>query len=100
MSAESGQQSRSIGDASYTFEQNFPTEEAARRARDEGDFQRAIIAYRFWFPTITFEAIFEGLSESGVFENQSCRDLRVQAAPRLPHAEPRRGVDVCSVGFA
>ena len=55
----------------YTYEQNFPTEEAARRARDDVDLHRAIIAYRFWFPTITLESIFVGLSECGVRDNQS-----------------------------
>ena len=56
---------------SYTYEEGFPTEEAAQRARDEVDFHRAIIAYRFWFPTITLESILVGLNECGVRENQS-----------------------------
>ena len=55
----------------FTFEQGFPSEEAARRARDEVDFHRAIIAFRFWFPTVTVEAIFEGLNECGAREDQS-----------------------------
>ena len=34
----------------YAFEEGVPTDEAVRRARDDVDVRRAIIAYRFWFP--------------------------------------------------
>ena len=32
---------------SYGFERGFPSGDAAQRARDDADFQRAVIAYRF-----------------------------------------------------
>ena len=60
----------------FTFEQGFPSEEAARRARDEVDFHRAIIAYRFWFPTVTVEAIFEDLNEWAFARISRSRSIR------------------------
>ena len=36
----------------------FPREDAAGRLRDEGDLQRAVTAYRFWYPTVSVEGIF------------------------------------------
>jgi hypothetical protein len=42
----------------YTFERGYPTPETSQRARDDADFQRAVIAYRFWYPTF-FAAVHE-----------------------------------------
>lgn len=59
------------------FEGGFPTAEQAQAARDEADFQRAITAYRFWYPTVSCEGIFNGGREIGVKDNES---LMIMAA--------------------
>ncbi|MGB5241823.1 MAG: hypothetical protein WBN80_14405, partial [Prochlorococcaceae cyanobacterium] len=38
----------------------FPSAESSRRANDEADLQRAVTAYRFWYPTVSMEALFRG----------------------------------------
>jgi hypothetical protein len=55
----------------YTFERGFPGKEASQRARDDADYQRAVIAYRFWYPTISCEGIFNGPREMGLKDNQT-----------------------------
>jgi hypothetical protein len=55
----------------YQFQRGFPTEEAARRARDDADFQRAVTAYRFWYPTVSAEGIFNGGRELGLKDNEA-----------------------------
>jgi hypothetical protein len=47
----------------YEFERGFPTEEASQRARDDADYQRALTAYRFWYPTVSIEGFFEAAKE-------------------------------------
>src|SRR5262249_6154894 len=62
------------------FEGGFPTKEGARRAHDEQDFQRAVTAYRFWYPTVSCEGIFNGNRERGIKDNESM--MIVSAGPR------------------
>src|SRR5262245_18176668 len=54
----------------YKFEGDFPTPEAAQRARDDADFQRAVTAYRFWYPTVSCEGMLNGNRQAGVVENE------------------------------
>lgn len=49
----------------YTFTDNYPTPETATRARDDADFQRAVTAYRFWYPAVSLRAVFEGQRGAG-----------------------------------
>lgn len=51
------------------FERGFPTPDAARAARDDADLQRAVVAYRFWYPTVSAEGIFNGNREAGIPDN-------------------------------
>ena len=44
-----------IGD--LTFEKGFPTEETARKLFDEMDYQRAVQAFLWSFPAVSFESI-------------------------------------------
>ena len=44
-----------IGD--LAFEQGFPTEETARKLFDEMDYQRAVQAFLWSFPAVSFESI-------------------------------------------
>ena len=41
------------------------------RIRAEGDLARAIVAYRFWYPTVSVEGIFNGNRELGAADNQA-----------------------------
>src|SRR5262245_13985439 len=68
------------GDRPYNFERGFPTPETTQKARDEADYQRAITAYRFWYPTISCEGIFNGNREKGVNDNESI--VILSAGPR------------------
>ena len=47
----------------------FLLDDAAVRLRDEGDLQRAVTAYRFWYPTVSVEGIFNGNREIGLADN-------------------------------
>jgi hypothetical protein len=58
----------------------FPTQEAAQRARDDADFQRAVVAYRFWYPTISCEGIFHGNRAAGINDNETMAIM--SAGPR------------------
>jgi hypothetical protein len=58
----------------------FPPPAEAREARDAADFQRAVTAYRFWYPTVSCEGIFNGNRERGVNDNESI--VILAAGPR------------------
>src|SRR5688572_11671314 len=66
--------------APYVFEHGYPTADAAQRARDDADFERALIAYRFWYPTVSAEGIFNGNREKGIEDNKAVSIL--SAGPR------------------
>jgi hypothetical protein len=55
----------------YQFERGYPTAATSKQARDDADFQRAITAYRFWYPTVSAEGLFNGLRAAGVQDNKS-----------------------------
>ncbi|MFY0571677.1 DUF1254 domain-containing protein [Archangium lansingense] len=50
----------------HVFEHGFPTPDTARSIYDEQDFQRAVEAYRFFYPTVSTEGIFNGNRELGI----------------------------------
>jgi hypothetical protein len=56
--------------ADYSFTQGYPSPAAAKAAQDDADYQRAITAYRFWYPTISCEGIFEGGRQAGIKDNE------------------------------
>ncbi|MGY4253525.1 hypothetical protein ACVI1L_000593 [Bradyrhizobium sp. USDA 4516] len=56
--------------APYAFERGYPTADTTRRARDDADFQRAITAYRFWYPTVSVEGIFNGNRDVGIKDGE------------------------------
>jgi hypothetical protein len=49
----------------YVFEGGFPTPETIQRAYDDADLNRAVQAYRFFFPTVSGLAIFKGNVAAG-----------------------------------
>jgi hypothetical protein len=62
------------------FKGGFPPDDEARKARDDADYQRAVTAYRFWYPTVSFEGVFNGNRELGVKDNDGF--IIVTAGPR------------------
>src|SRR5262245_59212246 len=62
------------------FKGGFPPADDARKAREEADYQRAITAYRFWYPTVSCEGIFNGNHEKGIKDNESITIM--SAGPR------------------
>jgi hypothetical protein len=54
-----------------TFEGGYPTKDTTQRARDDADYERAITAYRFWYPTMSCEGIFNGNREKGINDNEA-----------------------------
>src|SRR6186713_381045 len=52
------------------FKGGFPTTEQSQAADDDANFQRAVTAYRFWYPTVSCEGIFNGQRELGLKDNQ------------------------------
>ena len=56
--------------AVYSFEGGFPTAETVQRAYDDADLNRAVQAYRFFFPTVSGLAIFRGSQAAGVVTNR------------------------------
>src|SRR5262245_10113182 len=62
------------------FKGGFPPSDEAQKARDEADYHRAVTAYRFWYPTVSCEGIFNGCREVGMKDNESMMIL--SAGPR------------------
>jgi hypothetical protein len=57
--------------APYQFELGYPTDESTSRAIEDAVFERAVSAYRFWYPTVSVEGIFNGNREVGLQDNVS-----------------------------
>jgi hypothetical protein len=55
----------------YEFKGSYPTDATVAAARDDADFQRAVTAYRFWYPTVSCEGIFNGGRSVGVKDNEN-----------------------------
>jgi hypothetical protein len=53
----------------YSFERGYPSGDAAQRAYADKDFDRAVVAYHFWYPTVSAEGIFQGNRDVGVQDN-------------------------------
>jgi hypothetical protein len=61
---------RAHGHEEYAFVGGYPTRETVQKAYDDADLNRAIQAYRFFFPTVSGLAIYEGNEASGLVPNQ------------------------------
>jgi hypothetical protein len=64
----------------YPFTAGYPTSSATTKAQDDADYQRAITAYRFWYPTVSCEGIFNGGRAIGVKDNEQF--MIMTAGPR------------------
>ncbi|MFC4314737.1 DUF1254 domain-containing protein [Steroidobacter flavus] len=54
----------------YTFERGFPTVDTTKQAYDDADLERAIQAYKFFYPTVSGAAIVRGNEQIGVVPNK------------------------------
>jgi hypothetical protein len=59
-----------MADTEYAFKAGYPTPETVQRAYDDADLNRAVQAYRFFFPTVSGLAIFKGNAAVGVTPNR------------------------------
>jgi len=59
-----------FGRHEYAFERGIPTEETAKRVYDDADLNRAIQAYRFFYPTVSGAAIVKGSIDAGLVPNK------------------------------
>lgn len=55
--------------AGYEFAGGYPTPETVQRAYDDADLNRAVQAYRFFFPSVSGLAIFKGNEALGLRSN-------------------------------
>ncbi|AKQ61533.1 DUF1254 domain-containing protein [Bordetella hinzii] len=54
----------------YRFERGYPTAQTSRQARADQALQRALIAYRYWYPTVSMEGIFNGNRVAGIADGK------------------------------
>ncbi|MNZ44802.1 hypothetical protein D3C78_624390 [compost metagenome] len=54
----------------YEFHNGFPTEQTVQRVYDEIDLNRAVQAYRFFYPSVSMYALWRNNVEAGVVPNQ------------------------------
>lgn len=54
----------------YAFVRGFPTDETIGQAYDDADLNRAIQAYKFFYPTVSGAAIVRGNAQIGVVPNK------------------------------
>jgi len=64
-----GTASASSGAEGYEFEGGYPTEATIQKAYDDADLNRAIQAYKFFYPTVSGEAMVVGNEVIGVKAN-------------------------------
>ncbi len=62
----------------YTFTRGYPTPETRQRAYDEVDLNRAVAAYRFFYPTVSGAAMFKGNAKLGIVPNKVFGTLDTQ----------------------
>ena len=57
-------------DNGYSFERGYPAGDTAQKAYDDNDLNRAIEAYKFFYPTVSGHAIFVGNEKIGIVPNK------------------------------
>ncbi len=63
------QQKQQTKTSDYEFVNGYPTEATIQKAYDDADLARAIQAYKFFYPTVSGEAILEGTQAIGINPN-------------------------------
>jgi hypothetical protein len=64
----------------YTFEGGYPDAETIQRAYDDADLSRAVQAYKFFYPSVSFEGTWRGNLAEGAVPNQVF--LLLEGTPR------------------
>jgi hypothetical protein len=64
----------------YEFRGGYPMPQAAQRARDDVDLNRALFAYSFFYPTVSMEGSMAGQREAGAADNEQA--LLFACSPR------------------
>jgi hypothetical protein len=60
----------SLHTSGYEFVGGYPTEATIQKAYDEADFNRAIMAYRFFYPSVSICGTWKGNLKNGVVPNK------------------------------
>jgi hypothetical protein len=81
------------GQTAHRFMRGFPTPQTTQQARDDADYQRALTAYRFWYPTVSIEGFFHGARQAGGPDNQKLFFL--SAGPRFVCFTPNSDTPYC-----
>lgn len=63
----------------YKFELGYPTLDTAERAYNDTDLDRAIEAYKFFYPTVSTEGLMQGISPS---DNPNQGGVKMAVGPR------------------
>ena len=74
------------------FERGFPTEETKRKVFDEIDYQRAVQAYLWAYPAVSFESIRIAAKAAGMDLNEMVHRRQLSPTPRAsgsPRTTPR-----------
>lgn len=58
-------------ESAYKFERGYPTAETVKRAYDDADLNRAIQAYRFFYPPVSMAGLFRGFERQGPLDNKT-----------------------------
>lgn len=54
----------------YVFNGGYPTPETIQRAYDDADLNRAVQCYRFFYPSVSIMATWQGNIDNGVVPNK------------------------------
>jgi len=54
-----------------TFKSGFPSQEQTQRLYDDADLNRAIQAYRFFYPNVSIAGLFAGFEASAPIDNRT-----------------------------
>jgi hypothetical protein len=66
------------GAAIYKFDRGYPVSDTAQKAYDDADLNRAVAAYKFFYPTVSGHAIFVGNEKVGIVPNKVWGTLDTQ----------------------
>ena len=58
------------GAPGYRFKGGYPNARTVQRGYDEADLNRAVQAYRFFYPSVSGIALFKGMRAAGVLDNK------------------------------
>lgn len=59
-----------VHESHYSFQRGYPSASTVRQAYDDADLNRAIQAYKFFYPTVSGAAIVRGNAQIGVVPNK------------------------------